>query len=208
MEEEIDWEIQDRISKINAQVIANTAALNDAWRNELLTLNLPNGVLNRIWLETSYFGVFLLYKKFILPLGEEKIKDASARLRHAYTFTVPTILFAEQADKEFKEYVASEYDERLEMYKNYNGLDVRLLFRDLIKDVFNTVEGSKVKFIENTFGNRLKLKTALLLGALGGDKEFIDKHSNEVFLPQEHLLEFTNSAVKVFTSVSESDISD
>jgi len=37
MEEKIDWDLHDIASKINAQVVAITAVLNDAWRNELNT---------------------------------------------------------------------------------------------------------------------------------------------------------------------------
>jgi hypothetical protein len=65
MEDTRNWELIDEYgSKICAQVVGTTAVVNDSWRNELITLNLPHEVLNKLWLETAYFGVYLLQKKF------------------------------------------------------------------------------------------------------------------------------------------------
>jgi len=210
MEEKIDWELQDIASKINAQIVTTTAALNDAWRNELLTLNLPNEVLNRLWLETAFFGVFLLQKRFIMPIGEEKSKFVNKAVRDAFLLVVPTCAFGDTEGKntDLKKYITSEYDRTLEMYKNYKGIDVKELFRNLVRDAFNTSEGSNVKFIDNTFGNRLKLKAAFFLSALGGNKEFLDKHGKEVYLPDKNLIAFAHSATQAFANVSERDIND
>lgn len=210
MEEKIDWELQDVASKINAQVVTTTAALNDAWRSELLTLNLPNEVLNRLWLETSFFGVFLLQKRFSAPLEENKSKFVNKAIRDAFLLVVPTCAFGDTEGKnaDLKKYITSEYDRTLEMYKNYSGVDVKELFCNLIRDVFNTSKGSNVKFIDNTFGNRLKLKTAFFLSALGGNKEFLDKHGKEVYLPAKNLVAFANHAAQVFASIEERDINE
>lgn len=209
MEEKIDWDLHDIASKINAQVVATTAALNDAWRNELNTLKLPNGVLNKLWLETAYFGAYLLEKRFSAPLGDQKSKEVNKYIRDGFLLIVPrTFSDGDNENEELKKWITSEYDRTLEMYENYKGVDVKKLFCDLVRDVFNTTEGSKMKFIDNTFGNRLKLKTAFILGALGGNKEFIEKHENEVYLPNENLTAFATSAAQAFASISDNDIND
>lgn len=208
MEQKIESELQDIASKINAKILVTTATLNDTWRNELITLNLPNEVLNRLWLETSFFGAYLLLKRFSMPLGEEKSDFINNAVRDAFIFTVPAIVFGDTKSEnaDLKNYITSEYDRMLEMYRNYKGVDVRILFRDLVRDIFNTVGGSKVKFIDNTFGNRLKLKTAFILSALGGNKEFIEMHKNEIYLPNENLIAFSDSAVRAFAGVSQNDM--
>ena len=209
-EEKIDWELQDMSSKINAQILATTAALNDAWRNELITLNLPNEVLNKLWLETSFFGAFLLLKRFATPLDEEKRKFVNKAVRDAFTFTIPTVVFSDTESKnsDLKNYITAEYDRTLEMYKNYKGIDVKALFGDLVRDVFNTSKDSKMKFVENSFWTRFKLKLAFILAALGGNKEFVEQHQHEVYLPNENLTAFATSATQAFANVSESDIND
>ena len=208
-EEKIDWDLHDIASKINAQVVATTAALNDAWRNELNTLKLPNGVLNKLWLETAYFGAYLLEKRFSAPLGEQKSKEVNKYVRDGFLLIVPsTFSDGDNENEEFKKWIASEYDRTLEMYENYKGVDVKALFRDLVRDIFNTTEDSKMKFIDNTFWTRLKLKIAFFLAALGGNKEFMEKHGNEVYLPHENLTACATSAAQAFAAVSENDIHD
>ena len=209
-EEKIDWELQDMSSKINAQILTTTAALNDAWRNELITLNLPNEVLNKLWLETAFFGAFLLQKRFVMPLEEEKRKFVNKAVRDAFLFTIPTVVFSDSKNEntDLKNFITSEYDRTLEMYKNYQGVDIKALFRDLVRDVFNTSKDSKMKFVENSFWTRFKLKLAFFLAALSGNKEFMDQHQHEVYLPNENLTAFATSAAQSFASVSESDIRD
>lgn len=207
-EEKIDWELQDMSSKINAQILATTAALNDAWRNELITLNLPNEVLNKLWLETSFFGAFLLLKRFATPLEEEKRKFVNKAVRDAFTFTIPAVVFGDDKNSDLKNYITAEYDRTLEMYQNYKGVDVKALFRDLVRDTFNTSKDSKMKFVENSFWTRFKLKLAFFLAALGGNKEFMEQHQHEVYLPNENLTAFATSAAQAFAGVSERDIHD
>ena len=208
-EEKIDWDLHDIASKINAQVVAITAAFNDGLRNELITLKLPDVVLNKLWLETAYFGTYLLQKRFSVPLDKDKSKTVNKKVRDTFLLIVPRIFGNEEDDnKKLKKYIASEYDRTLEMYKDYKGVDVKVLFHDLIRDAFNSTEDSKMKFIDNTFGNRLKLQIAFFLGALGGNKDFIEKHKNEIYLPNENLMAFASRAAQAFASVSSSDIND
>lgn len=207
-EEKIDWDLHDIASKINAQVVATTAALNDAWRNELNTLKLPNGVLNKLWLETAYFGAYLLEKRFSASLGEQKSKEVNKYVRDGFLLIVPNTFSDGEENEELKKWIASEYDRTLEMYENYKGVDVKALFQNLVRDVFNATEDSRMKFIDNTFWTRFKLKLAFFLAALGGNKEFMEKHENEVYLPHENLTAFATSAAQAFANVSESDIHD
>lgn len=207
MEEKIDWDLHDIASKINAQVVATTAALNDAWRNELITLKFPNGVLNKLWLETAYFGVYLLQKRFSAPLGEEKRKVVNKNVRDAFLLIVPNVFRdKEDGNEKLKKWITAEYDRTLEMYENYKGIDVKSLFLNLVRDVFNTSKNLKMKFVENSFWTRFKLKLAFFLAALGGNKEFMEQHGNEVYLPHENLTAFATSAAQAFASVSENDI--
>ena len=205
--QETDWEAQDIGSKINAQVIAITAALNDAWRKELISLNLPGIVLNRLWLETSFFGAFLLIKRFTKPLENTRKEKINSIIRDGYLLIVPDMFGSDKVEKkQVQDYFASEYDKTLEMYEKYEGVDTKTLFCGLVKNVFNASEGSKVKFIDNSFKNRLGLKTAFFLAALGGNKEFMNKHANEVFIPRERLSGFADDVVKAFSGVNEGDV--
>jgi len=189
-------------SKINGQIVATTAFLNDAWRNQMITLNLPNLVFNKLWLETAYFGSYILQKKFSEPLEKEKSKLLNQYMRYGFLLLVPTIFGEKLGDSELKKFVSEQYDDRLEKYRNFNGVDTRTLFCDLVKNVFNSTENCKIKFIDNTFGNRLKLKTALILGAIGGNKEFVDKHKDEVFLSDKDLLKLADNATQAFMNVN------
>lgn len=208
-EEKTDWDLHDIASKINAQVVATTAALNDAWRNELNTLKLSNGVLNKLWLETAYFGAYLLEKRFSIPLGDQKSKKVNKYVRDGFLLIVPsTFSDGDNQNEELKKWIASEYDQTSEMYENYKGVDVKVLYSDLVRNIFNLSEDSKIKFIDNSFWTRFKLKKAFFFATLGGDKEFIKKHENEVYLPNENLTAFANSAAQAFALVSESDIYD
>lgn len=193
-------------SKIGAQIFATTATLNDAWRNELITLNLPNEVLNKLWLETSFFGAFLLLKRFTASLEEEERKLVNKAVREAWVFLISDVVFEEGKNSDLKNYIIAKYDRTLEMYQNYKDVDAKTLFCDLLKDAFNSSKDSKMKFIENSFWNRFKLKSAFFLAALGGSKEFMDQHRHEVYLPNENLTAFATSAAQAFAGVGESDI--
>lgn len=206
-EEQLDWDLHDIASKINAQVLAITAVLNDSWRNELNTLKLPSGVLNKLWLETAYFGAYLLEKRFSDPLGDQKSEEVKRYVRDGFILIVSrTFLDGDNENEELKNWIASEYDRTLKMYENYKGLDVKALFQNLVRDIFNTTEDSRMKFIDNTFWTRFKLKLAFFLAALGGNKEFMEKHENEVYLPHENLTAFAVSAAQAFAGVSDNDI--
>lgn len=209
MEEKIDWELRDISSKINAQIIVTTGGLIDAWNNELITLNLPNAVINKLWLETAFFGAYLLLKRFSAPLEAEKSKFVDKAVRDAFIDMIPIYTSDKKGDNaDLKKYITSGYDRTLEMYKNYKGVDTKILFCDLARNVFNLTKDSKIKFIDNTFWTRVKLKFAFFLRAFGGNKELMDKHINEVYLPNENLIAFADSATQAFVNVSESDIRD
>jgi hypothetical protein len=210
MQDKRNWETIDEYgSKICAEVVGTTAVVNDSWRNELITLNLPNEVLNKLWLETAYFGVYLLQKKFTASLEDEKREVINRSIRGTFLLAIPTLFGDEKADNsDFKNYIASEYDRTLKLYENYKGVDVKMLFRDIVRDIFNTSEESGIKFIDNTRGNRFKLKTASILAAIGGNKEFSDQLANTVYLPVENLMAFASGATQAFANINESLLSD
>jgi hypothetical protein len=195
----MDQYLRHIASKINAQVLAVTSQINESLANELMTLKLPNSIFNKVWLETAYLGVHLLQKKFSVLLGHESSTTVNKHVRELFLDIAPSLLGGEG---EFKERIVSQYDQRLEMYEQYQGLDVSLRFRELIRNAFNTTEGSKVRFIENKPSNPLRLKTAFFFGG----KKFLGKHDSEVCLPNENLNAFAANAAQVFGNVSEHDI--
>jgi hypothetical protein len=199
----MDQNLRHIASKINSQVLAVTAQINDSLVNELMTLKLPHSIFNKVWLETAYFGVHLLQKKFGVLLGHESSKTVNKNVRELFLDIVPGLFGGDGENKEiFKEWIVSRYDQRLEMYEQYQGADVGLRFRELIRNVFSSTEGSKVRFAENKPGNPLRLKTAFSFGG----KRFLSKHENEVYLPNENLNAFAANAVQAFGNVSEHDI--
>jgi len=203
MEGQMDQNLRHTASKINAQVLAVTTQINESLVNELMTLKLPNSVFNKVWLETAYLGVYLLQKKFSVLLGHENSKTVNKHVRELFLDSASSLFGGEGENKEIlKEWIVSHYDQRLEMYEQYQGADVSLRFRELIRNVFNTTEGSKVRFIENKPGNPLKLKTAFFFAG----KKFLSKQENEVYLPNENLNAFVTNAAQAFGNVNESDI--
>jgi hypothetical protein len=203
MEGIMDQNLRHIASNINAQILAVTTQVNESLVNELITLKLPNSLFNKVWLETACLGAYLLQKKFSMLLGHENSKTVNKHVRELFLDTAPSLLGCKGEDKEiFKERIVSQYDKRLEMYEQYQGVDVSLRFRELIRNVFNTTEGSKVRFGENKSSNHLILKTAFFFGG----KMFSGKHENEVFLPNENLNAFASNAAQAFGNVSERDI--
>jgi hypothetical protein len=199
----MDQSLRHIASKINAQVLAVTSQINESLVNELMTLKLPNSIFNKVWLETAYLGVHLLQKKFSLLLGHESSKAVNKHVRELFLDSAPSLFEGQGENKEiFREWIVSHYDQRLEMYEQYQGSDISLRFRELVRNIFNTTEGSKVRFIENKPSNPLRLKTAFLFGG----KRFLGKHENEVYLPNENLNAFAANAAQAFSTVSEHDI--
>jgi hypothetical protein len=203
MEGKMDQNLRHIASKINAQVLAVTTQTNESLVNELMTLKLPHSIFNKVWLETAYLGVHLLQKKFSVLLGHESSKTVNIYVRELFLDIAPGLFGGEGDNKEiFKEWIVSQYDQRLEMYEQYQGLDISLRFRELIRNVFNTTEGSKVRFIENKPSNHPRLKTAFFFGG----KKLLGKHENEVYLPNENLNAFAANAAQAFSNISEHDI--
>ena len=203
MEGIMDQYLRNIASQINAQILAVTTQINESLINELMTLKLPNSIFNKVWLETACLGVYLLQKKFSVLLGHENSKTLNKNVRELFLDIVPSLFGGEGENKEiFKERIGSQYDQRFEMYEQYQGVDVGLRFRELIRKAFNTTEGSKVRFIENKSSNRLRSKTAFFFGG----KQFLGKHENEVFLPNENLNSFVTEVTQAFGNVTERDI--
>ena len=208
--EQIDWDMHELASKINAHVIAATSWVNDSWRKELTTYNIPNLVFNRLWLETAFFGVHILQKRFINKVEEKKRELLVGYIREAVISTYPTILGeSSEANKEMTDYIVAEFDSTISMYNNYSGVDSKDLFQILIRDVFNTVEDCKIKFVNNTLTTRFKLKLSFVLMALGGAMSggsALKKYENNVYLPVENLSVFAGSAANEFIEIKESDV--
>jgi len=199
----MDQNLRRIASNINAQILAVTTQINESLANELMTLKLPISIFNKVWLETAYLGVHLLQKKFSTLLGHENSKTVNKHVRELFLDIAPNLLGGNGENKEiFKDRIVSQYDQRLDMYEQYQGADVSLRFRELIRNVFNTTEGSKVRFIENKPGHHLRLKPAFFFGG----KKLSGKHENEVFLPNENLNAFAANAAQAFDNVSERDI--
>jgi len=199
----MDQSLRHIATKIHAQVLAATSQINESLVNELMTLKLPHSIFNKVWLETAYFGMHLLQKKFSVLLGHESSKTVNKHVRELFLEIAPSLVGGEGENKEiFKEWIVSQYDQRLEMYEQYQGLDISLRFRELIRNVFSATEGSKVKFVENKPSNPLRLKTAFSFGG----KKFLGRHENEVCLPNENLNAFAANAAQAFGNVSEHDI--
>jgi len=199
----MDQNLRHIASKINAQVLAVTSQIHESLVNELMTLKLPNSIFNKVWLETAYLGVHLLQKKFGVLLGHENSKTVNKHVRELFLDIAPSLFGGEGENKEiFKGWIVSQYDQSIEMYEQYQGLDISLRFRELIRNAFNTTGGSKVRFIENKPDNPLRLKTAFFFGG----KRFLGKHENEVCLPNENLNAFAANAAQAFGNISEHDI--
>jgi hypothetical protein len=120
MEGIMDQNLRHIASKINSQVLAVTTQINESLVNELMTLKLPNSIFTKVWLETAYLGVYLLQKKFSVLLGHENSKTVNKHVRELFLDIAPSLFGGEGENKEtFKEWMVSQYNQRLEMYEQY-----------------------------------------------------------------------------------------
>lgn len=207
-----DLEIRDIASKINAEVVAITAGLSEEWGKEFSTLNLPNEVLNKLWFETAFFGIYLLQKRFVFKLEEKTRDKLKKNIRQTFISTVSSLMSVKDNDyEELKEYITHQYDETIKTYENYSGVDIKNLFTDFLVDVFNLCENSKLKYIDNKLTTKLKLKLAFFLGSLvkkDGTNSFIEEHKDILYLPKSNLTPLSSGIAKAFSEVNESVIYD
>jgi len=203
-------EINDIASKFNAQVVAITAGLSEEWEKEFSTLNLPNEVLNKLWFETAFFGIYLLQKRFIFKLDEITRNKLKKEIRQTFISTVSSLMSSKDIDREeLKEYIESQYDGTIESYENYSGVDIKILFTNFLADIFNLCGNSKLKYIDDNIANKLRLKLAFFLGSLikkNGTNDFIKEHKDVVYLPKNNLASLSSAIAMAFTEVNESDI--
>jgi len=205
-----ELEINDVASKFNAQVVVITAGLSEEWGKEFSTLNLPNEVLNKLWFETAFFGVYLLQKRFILKLDEITRDKLKKEIRQTFISTVSSLMSVKEKDhEELKEYIKSQYDGTIESYESYSGVDIKNLFTDFLADIFNLCETSKLKYIDDNLTNKLKLKLGFFLGSLikkEGTNDFIEKHKDTVYLPKSNLSTLSSAIAQAFIEVKENEI--
>lgn len=203
-------EINDIASKFNAQVVAITAGLSEEWEKEFSTLNLPNEVLNKLWFETAFFGIYLLQKRFIFKLDEITRSKLKKEIRQTFISTVSSLMSSKDIDREeLQEYIESQYDGTIESYENYSGVDIKILFTNFLADIFNLCGNSKLKYIDDNIANKLRLKLAFFLGSLikeNGTNNFIKEHKDIVYLPKNNLASLSSAIAMAFTEVNESDI--
>lgn len=212
MNEKSDLEINDMASKFNAQVVVTTAGLSEEWEKGFSTLNLPNEVLNKLWFETAFFGIYLLQKRFIFKLDKITRNKLKKEIKQTFISTVSSLMSSENTShEEIKEYIESQYDETMESYENYSGVDIKILFTDFLVDIFNLCEESKLKYIDDSLATKLKLKLAFFLGSLikkDGTNEFIEKHKDTLYLPKSNLTTLSSAIATAFAEINESEIWD
>lgn len=205
-EAQIDWDLDDIGQKISLKALVTTTTFSKSLRNELIFLKISNQTYNHLLLETAYFCVYLLQKRFSSPLGEEKKVNINKAVSHYFNLVYPIEFSVKEQENDLKLYIEREYDSRLESYENYNGFDDRVLFVNFLCNSFNSVEDSRIKFIENAPLNRIKISIAFFLAGLWRNKEFLENHSKEIYLPRNTLQNYADIVTKYIAEIPETTI--
>ena len=194
--------LEELATKVAAKVVAITANINDKLHAEFLAAtNIPihPGVHNYVWLEIAYFGSYLLHQKVTNSMSKDEQIIFASTLRERFIFLVTTIVFPTEGeeDKSLKNYIESTYDTKLKKYSEFRG-DISELFKNELKDTFNSQSDGKIKFVDKSFKTKIKLKAAFFLASLGNNKEFFEKHGDEFFFPDSILSSTVSVVTKMF----------
>jgi|GEM_PF-2828971 len=194
--------LDDLATKVAAEILALTASVNDKLHAELLSAtNIPThaGQHNYVWLEIAYFGSYLLRQKVTNSMSKQEQNIFDPLLKERFLFYVTNVAFESKGEgaESLRLMIGSTYDARLKEYAEYRG-DVSTLFKEELKNAFNSQSQGKIKFVDKSFKTKLKLKVAFFLAALGGNKEFLEQHGDEIFLPDSVLTSTAATVNKMF----------
>lgn len=204
-----ELQLNDASNKIVAQVVAITASLNDQWDEVLMTkFNAPivPSVHNKTWLEIAFFGAYTLLQRAQTAYPADVYEKINQVVPKDLVRMIMMVVFDEKDEetkKSLETYITSEFNRSLELYKKHVG-DTALVLRDLIRDVFNTSEGSKIKFVDGGWTTKLKLNVAFAMG----DSDFQAKHKDEQYLKSDILLPIAQAVANEFRTLDQREFTE
>lgn len=202
-----ELQLSDASNKIVAQVLAVTASLNDQLDEVLVAkFNIPinSGVHNRTWLEIAYFGTYTLLQRAQKSYSADDYVNISREVHKGLIHMILTVVFFDEKDEATKAsleaHVSAGLAQSLESYKEHVG-DTSLVLRDLIRDIFNASEDSKIKFVDGDWITKLKINIAFALG----NSEFQAKHKDEQLLNGDFLLPVVHAIATRFRTLDQKE---
>ncbi len=201
-----ELQLNDASNKIVAQVVAITASLNDQWDNVLITkfnTQIVPQVHNKTWLEIAFFGAYTLLHRAQTAYPKEIYEKVTQAVHKDLVRMIMMVVFDEKDEetkKSLEAYITLQFHQSLELYQKHVG-DTALVLRDIIRDIFNTSDDSKIKFVDGDWKSKLKLNFAFALG----DSEFQAKHKDEQYLKSEVLLPIAQTVANEFRTLSQDE---
>jgi hypothetical protein len=182
-------QLEEIAQKIAVEIFAITAAYTkDTWKVEfeaVTNYQIPQAAVDVMAIESIYFAIHYLRQRSKGIFSPQEEQFFNKKVIETIIFALSNLYF-ESPDKEknpgkHKKYIeelfSSYFEKRLAAYSIYKG-NIGELFKEYIRLVFNDND-YKIKFVESTFRNRLRLKTAGILDALNGGKS---KYAQDTFL--------------------------
>ena len=178
-------ELREWVQTIAAETMVNSVALLEDLQNSLRlasNVEIGNAAKNLAGHAIGIYGCYLVQQRLISSIEDKDL--FKQLLRDAYLdYVVSTWMsIKDEEQKTAKKEIGAMFDADTLLYSQTIG-GVGLTFKEKLRGIFNTY--SPIKFIDNTFSNRFKLKTARFLGA--GNTKFIEEHGNDFYMQMEVL---------------------
>lgn len=184
-----------------------------SWKNELKVLkNIevhPSGY-GTLLLEASMFGHYYVGEKFKQNMSKDDQKIFSNELDDKMVLMVSLLLDHKDKDKDFeahKKMIREMYEkfapEAHKQLAEYRGNSIHDVFKVRLRQTFNNTDDFKMKFFENSFKNRLRLKFA---GLLSGDGSS-NKYANDTFLDEKIIYLLADSLFAEFSTLDYNELS-
>jgi hypothetical protein len=179
-----------------------------SWKSELKVLKnveVHPSAYAALLLESSIFGHYYVGEKFKEHMNENDQNIFSEELHNKVIFMLSMLIESKDVEKNSKthedmtrkmyETFAPEKRKFLSECKGNSILDV---FRLGLRQTFNGCDDFKIKFFENTLGNRMRMKFAKLLT----NKDTVNKFADDEFLDEQIFYTLADSLFSKFSALN------
>ncbi len=181
------------------------------WKGELeivKNVKIHPSAYGTLLLEAAIFGHYYVGEKIKQHMNKEEKEIFSDALNKHIILIVSLLLDHENKKKNFEghEKMIRELYEKFAPGKhnalaNYQGDNILELFREALRQTFNGADNFKLKFINNSFKNRVLLK---IVGAFIGSKS---KHTEDIFLDEKIIYTLADSLFYEFSKLDYNELS-
>ena len=178
-----------------------------SWTNELKVLRniqIDRSAFAMLLLESVAFGHYYVGEKFKGYMNESERKIFADELNKKMIFMLALMLDSKDKEKNseaheaiIKEMYNKTVPDNHKALANYKGNTIIDLFKETLRQIFNSND-FKIKFFENTFKNRLKLKIGGTLSSSNTSSKFKD----DIFLDNKVLYVIPDTLFAEFSAMN------